>query len=213
MRTEKDTIVPAGLGTARNPPAWRAARLVSDVFSPPWVMIGTLTVVALVVSPSIMSALKWAAVTGVFTAVLPYAFVIVGVRLGRLGDRNLRARDQRLVPVLFGLFTGLVGLGVLVHLGAPRAIIAATLAPIASMPPFLAINYAWTKLSIHTGCMVGATAVLTSILGPSVLVVALPLICLTGWSRLRLQHHTLGQVLLGGIVGGSITATVYLSLS
>lgn len=191
-------------------PRWRLARAVSDVFSPTLVMPATQLLVALAVSPTTTSALKWAGLTALFTAVIPYAFVLAGVRLGRLSDRNLRARNQRLIPVLFGLLTSLVGLAVVHHLGAPREVIAVTVAPIASIPAFLLVNTLWTKLSIHTGCMVGSVVVLTILFGPLVLAVGAVLLALTGWSRVRLQHHTLGQVLLGGVVGGAITAATYL---
>ncbi len=185
----------------------------SDVFSPTLVMPATQLLVALAVSPTTTSALKWAGLTALFTAVIPYAFVLAGVRLGRLSDRNLRARKQRLVPVLFGLLTSLVGLAVVHHLGAPREVIAVTVAPIASIPAFLLVNTLWTKLSIHTGCMVGSVVVLTILGGPLVLVAGAFVLALTGWSRVRLRHHTLGQVLLGGLVGGTITAATYLLMT
>jgi hypothetical protein len=210
-----ETTSPTSLDHLEDPTdkSTRTARVVSDVFSPPWVMITTQLLVALAVSPTTTNALKWAGLTSLFTALIPYVFVLAGVRLGRWTDRNIRVRQQRVVPILFGLCTCLIGLVALYFLGAPQEVIAVTVAPIAAIPAFLIVNGLWTKLSIHTGCMVGSIIVLTTLFGPVTLAVGAPLLALTGWSRLRLRHHTLGQVLLGGMVGGAITAATYLSLT
>ncbi|GAB3216395.1 phosphatase PAP2 family protein [Kineococcus gypseus] len=189
----------------------RAAVLLSDVFAPPWVMLATQLVVAWHVTSSTAQALRWAVLTGMFTAVVPYAFVLLGVRLGRWSDRHIRVRHQRLVPTLFGLSTCLLGLVLLNVWGAPVQLLVVLVAIIASIPPFVLINV-WWKISIHAGCMGGSLVVLTDILGAPAAVAGAAVLPLTSWARVRLRDHTTGQVIAGALLGAVVVASVYLPL-
>ncbi|WP_432565032.1 hypothetical protein [Kineococcus sp. SYSU DK003] len=157
-------------------------------------------------------AVGLAAWTAGMTALVPDLFVRWGAARGRWSDRDVSQRHQRTVPILFGLTSCVLGLTGLHFLDAPDAMTAAVWAPIASVPAFLAVNHFWTKLSIHVGCLAGGVVVTTAMYGPTALLVGVPALAATGWSRRKLRHHTLGQMLLGGVIGGSITAAVYLGL-
>ncbi len=185
--------------------------VLSDVFAPPWVMLATQLVVAWHVTSSAAQALRWAVLTGMFTAVVPYAFVLLGVRLGRWSDRHIRLRHQRLVPILFGLSTSVLGLLLLRTWAAPTQLLVVLVAIIASIPPFVLINV-WWKISVHAGCMGGSLVVLTDVLGAPAALVGAVVITLTCWARVRLRDHTTGQVIVGALLGAVIVAGVYVPL-
>ena len=188
------------------------ARLISQVTSPPHVMALVQTLVAFDSCSTTRGAVELAAWTAGTTSLLPDLFVRWGATHGHWSDRDVSQRHQRSVPILFGLTSCLVGLTGLHLLDAPVAMTAAVWAPIAFVPAFLAVNHFWTKLSLHVGCLTGGVVVTTAVYGPPALLIGVPALAATAWSRRKLRHHTTAQMLLGGLIGGSITAAVYLTL-
>ncbi|ABS04337.1 hypothetical protein [Kineococcus radiotolerans] len=188
------------------------ARLVSEVTSPPRVMALVQTLVAFDSCTTTRRAVGLSAWTAGTTALLPDLFVRWGAARGHWSDREVSRRHQRTVPILFGLVSCAVGLTGLHLLDAPDAMTAAVWAPIAAVPAFLAVNHSWTKLSLHVGCLAGGVVLTTATHGPAVLLAGVPALVATAWSRRELGHHTVGQLLLGGVIGAGTTAAVHLAL-
>jgi membrane-associated phospholipid phosphatase len=70
---------------------------------------------------------------------------------------------------------------------------------------------AWWKLSLHTTAAAGTVAVLVVTFGPA-LVLAVPIVGLVAWARVRLGDHTPAQTLAGAALGGLVATTVFILL-
>ena len=70
------------------------------------------------------------------------------------------------------------------------------------------INLALTKISGHMFSNAYSTAVLLAIYPPLGLAMV-GVTILVGWARLHLGRHTLGQVVLGGVVGRGCVYLVF----
>lgn len=80
----------------RIPRRLRAARLVGELLSPPPILVVLALVVAWDSSPTLGMAVLWGGIAALFASVLPYALILRGVRRGRLTDKNISLREQRI---------------------------------------------------------------------------------------------------------------------
>jgi hypothetical protein len=84
----------------------RVAQLVGELLSPP------------------ARALLWGGIAAVSASVLPYALILRGVRRGRLSDRNISLREQRIRFGVVAITSILSGLALLAAFDAPAEMVA-----------------------------------------------------------------------------------------
>ena len=181
----------------------RVARLVGELLSPPPILVA----VAWVSSPTRAMAVVWGTIAALFASVLPYALILRGVRRGRLSDRNISLRKQRIRFGGVAIASILFGLAVLAALDAPAEMVALQ----ASIAVGVACGWVvtlWWKISVHAAIAAGAATVLTLVFGPALLAVW-PLVALIAWSRVQVGDHTPAQVLAGVALGIVVNATVF----
>jgi membrane-associated phospholipid phosphatase len=186
------------------------AQFVTEVFSPVYLAVGILLVVGAVSTRNPALGAGWGLLAALLAIVIPYGFLLHGVRQGRYSDRHVRIRQQRTVPLLIAGAGVIAALALLALLGAPRQLVALVIAMLAGQLVTLAITLAW-KISVHTGVAAGVAAVLTLVFGPFLLL-SWPAVALVAWARVQLHDHTLAQVIAGAVMGGSIAATVFSAL-
>ncbi|MEW2474554.1 phosphatase PAP2 family protein [Micromonospora gifhornensis] len=200
-------LVADDVAAARPGPGLRLARIVTELTAPA-VLVSLLTVViGWHSAQGRLSGVGWGLVAVVFASLLPMVYIVGGVRRGRLTDHHVRVREQRRIPLLFGLGSVAAGLALLAVLGAPRPVLALVAAGLVGLVVAVTVSQ-WWKMSIHSAVAVGTLAVLLVTFGVWVLV-ATPLLGLVGWSRVRLGDHTPAQVLAGGVLGGLVAAVVF----
>jgi membrane-associated phospholipid phosphatase len=170
-----------------------------------------LAVLALVVawdsSPTPAMAILWGGIAAVFASVLPYALILRGVRRGRLTDRNISLRKQRVRFGVVAITSILLGLVLLAAFDAPAEMVAL----LASIAVGVACGWVitlWWKISVHAAIAAGAATVLLLVFGPALLAVW-PLVALIAWSRVEVGDHTTAQVLAGVALGVVVNATVF----
>jgi membrane-associated phospholipid phosphatase len=185
----------------------RVARLVGELLSPPPILVAVALAVAWVSSPTRAMAVVWGAIAALFASVLPYALILRGVRQGRLSNRNISLRKQRIRFGGVAIASILFGLAVLAALDAPAEMVA-LLASIAVGVAGGWVVTLWWKISVHAAIAAGAATVLTLMLGPALLAVW-PLVALIAWSRVQVGDHTPAQVLAGVALGIVVNATVF----
>jgi hypothetical protein len=113
-------------------------------------------------------------------------------------------------PVSGAIASFLAGLALLVALGAPQPLIALVVAMLTCLAATMFVTL-WWKVSLHTAAASGTVAILVLTFGP-LLILALPVIALVVWSRIRLGDHTLAQTLCGAALGGLVATAVFILL-
>ncbi len=185
----------------------RLARLVTELLAPAPTATVLILAVALHSAASPAAALRWAVLAILFGCILPSLYIIRGVRRRQLSDHHVRVREQRALPILVGLASVLVGLALVVMLGAPRDLIAVVVAMAAGLVVSLLITLVW-KLSVHTGTVAGTVIILALVFGPALLVLEV-FSFLVGWARVELGDHTPAQAIAGGIIGALVAALTF----
>jgi hypothetical protein len=196
--------------TAETPARDRIARIASEVLAPAVLVAALLLAVGWQAGDEPGVSRWWGLPGALFAAGLPLAYVLRGVRKGRLSSHHIPEREHRRVPLLVGIVSVAIGLAVLVLLGAPRDVLALLAAGGAGLVVFTAVTH-WWKMSIHAGVAAGSAATLVAVYGPVALVGA-PLVVLACWARVRLSAHTRAQVIAGAAVGALIAGTVFPAL-
>jgi membrane-associated phospholipid phosphatase len=185
----------------------RVARLVGEVLSPPPILVALTLVVAWASSPTPAMAARWGAIAALFASVLPYALILRGVRQGRLTDKNISLREQRIRFGVVAITSILLGLVLLAAFDAPAEMVALLAAVAVGVACGWVITL-WWKISVHAAIAAGAATVLTLVFGPA-LVVVWPLVALIAWSRVQVGDHTPAQVLAGIALGIVVNATIF----
>ncbi|MEV1145593.1 phosphatase PAP2 family protein [Micromonospora sp. NPDC049799] len=188
----------------------RLARLVTELTAPA-VLVSVLTVaVGWHSARGSVDGLAWGLLATLFVSGIPFAYILGGVRRGRLTDHHVGLREQRRVPLLVGLCSVAAGTALLAALDAPRPVLALAAAGAVGLIVAVAVSH-WWKMSIHTAVAAGSVVVLVVTFGP-LLAATAPLLALVGWSRVRLRDHTVPQVLAGGALGALVAAVVFVGL-
>lgn len=200
------TLQEGSLQTSRR----RVARAVTDLFAPVNLVVGNLVLVGASSTRRPLVGASWGLLAATFAGLLPYAFVLLGVRRGRYTDRHVRLRQQRRAPLMFAAGCVVVGMTVLSSLGAPRQLLALVIAMLVGLVVTLTITH-WWKISIHSAVAGGSAVILSLAFGPALLLV-LPVVVAVCWSRVALGDHTPAQVLGGAGVGCLVAAIVFTSL-
>jgi hypothetical protein len=194
-------------GADRTRPVYRLARTLTEGLAPAPVAGALLVLVAWHSAASALDALRWAVLAVLFAAVVPMAYILIGVRRRRLSDRHVGVRHERPLPLLIGVVSVVVGVGLLIQVGAPRELIALEAAMAVGLGSSLLVTLAW-KISIHVAVVTGAIVILLLVFGPGALMLA-PAVALVAWARIVLRDHTLGQTVAGAALGGAVAASVF----
>jgi hypothetical protein len=185
----------------------RIARLITEVFHPGPLAAVLLIAVAVRNSSDIGDMVKWAVVGILFAAILPMLYVLRGVRRGRFSDHHVPNREQRIIPLLMAAFSVLVGLVLMIVMGAPRDLIRLVVAMAIGLIAVTPITRLW-KISIHTAVASGTVATLAFLFSPALLILS-PIVGLVAWARVELRDHSPAQVIGGAAFGAAVAATTF----
>jgi hypothetical protein len=154
----------------RIPRRLRVARLVGELLSPPLILVVLALVIAWDSSPTLGMAVLWGGIAALAASVLPYALILRGVRRGRLTDKNISLREQRIRFGLVAIASILLGLAVLAAFDAPAEMVALVAAIAVGVACGWMITL-WWKISVHAAIAAGAATVLTLVFGTALLAV------------------------------------------
>lgn len=188
----------------------RAARALTEAGAPVVVLVVMPLVIALHSARGLAEGVGWGALAALFFGVIPFGYVLRGVRRGRWADHHVGAREKRKPVFVFSLASMLVGVAVLAATGAPRDLVAFLVTLLVEAALALAVTLIW-KVSLHTWVStIGATALVVVYGLPALLL--WPFLAAVGWSRVELEDHTPAQVAVGAVLGVVTTAVVFPSL-
>lgn len=180
----------------------RAARLFTEALAPSVVVTLLPLAVAWAATRAVLPTVGWGLLVALTSSILPMVVIVRGARSGRWDGRHVRNREGRLVPFLVLIVLSLVGLGLLVVLGAPWPVIALDLIMLATLCVTGAVTLRW-KVSMHAAVCSGAAVVLVVTYGP-LWWLSLLLVAGVGWSRVQVRDHTPGQVVVGAVLGAVV---------
>ncbi|HEY84872.1 MAG TPA: hypothetical protein G4N96_07155 [Chloroflexi bacterium] len=154
-------------------------------------------------------ALKWFSVTAVLTTAPPIACIVYLVKTGQLTDIHMPKRKERLKPLLFTFGWLIISIIALAIFKAPSSLILLTGVALLQVLVLGLITTLW-KISFHSSAIMSAATV-TVLFHSQWAFIALPLVPLVGWARIKLRRHTLWQVISGYIAGIAVAlSAVYL---
>ncbi len=186
------------------------ARIITELLAPVPVATILLFVVAWHSTHSLARSLVWGGVSTLFATLVPLLYLLRGVRRRQFTDRHVRLREQRPLAFLVGIASLLIGLALMVVLGAPRELVALVAAMGVGLIVSLLVTLLW-KISVHVAVVAGAVVILVLVFGPLLLVLA-PLVALVGWARVEVADHTPAQAIAGSWLGAAVAAVVFMLL-
>ena len=185
----------------------RLARLVTEALAPAPTVALLLVVVGWRSASSAAEGLRWGLLAAIFAALIPFLYILRGMRRRRLTDHHVRVRRQRAGPLAVALGSVLVGWLLLAVWGAPRDLVALVGAMACGLASAALVTLVW-KISLHSAVSAGAVTILVLVLGP-VSVVLAPFVALVAWARVDLGDHTPAQAVAGVGLGALVAATVF----
>ncbi|WP_300265499.1 hypothetical protein [Microbacterium sp.] len=182
----------------------RAARIVTEV-STPAVSVFAVAILCGIQSTGGWDGAAWGAVLGIFCAVIPYVTLEIAARRGRITDRHVTKRGQRPWAYAMCLASVAAGIVTMLVLGAPILIQWALGTMVAALVISAAVTALGPKVSMHAMCLTAffvLAALFTTLWWLAGLAILLPVVV---WSRLRLEHHSPVEAVLGTIIGAAVT--------
>ncbi len=183
------------------------ARVVTEIFAPAPTVALLLLIVAWHSASTPAEAVKWGILAALFASILPFLYIVRGVRRRQFTDHHVGVRAQRPLPLTIGIASVVTGLVLLLVLGAPRELVALVGAMVAGLATSTFVTLFW-KLSIHAAVTAGAVVILILVFGPALWVVT-PLVVLVAWARVAIGDHTPAQAMAGVGLGATIAASVF----
>jgi hypothetical protein len=185
----------------------KEANIISEAANPLFVAAPTFLLISLKTAPTLSQGVLWWMITVVGISAAPFLFILQGVRRGKYTDRHVSLREQRLVPLLFGISCVIAVFILLLLLHASRAMIATITAVIIALILATVVTRYW-KISFHLVGIAGAVTAITLLFGPFCLLLT-PLVVIVAWARWQVHAHTLLQALAGITLAVSVTIAIF----
>lgn len=186
---------------------WRTvARVLTEAFQPP-VVVTALLLVSPAIEPGFPRTMGFGLLGALFVCILPLAYVLVMIKLGKVTDHHVSDRRQRPALLLLTLISVLAGLVVLQLIKGPVSVSLMIIALIGGISVLAVVSAFW-KMSGHASAIAAAAVIVVLMFGPAWLPL-LVIVPAVGWSRVVLRAHTLGQVLAGSLFGGTVIAGLW----
>lgn len=199
-----ENIAPAGQGRGLN----LLAIWLSRVFHPFTISLVVYWAVMYLAGTPALEALLWT-VTGLFVVIVPLLMVVLNnVRRGRFTDMDVSTREHRYGLYVLAIACFALLIAILNFFEAPPVAISCLYAAAATLLVGAVLNRTLTKISLHAAAMGGCAAMLFFVSPPAGALLGL-IALLVGWSRIHLNRHTPGQVLLGWLVAVLCTVVVF----
>lgn len=183
----------------------RAARLFSNIVSPP-VIFSVMGLVLSLYSLPLAQALTWAAIYGIFVALLPILFVLYLLNTGRVAELHMSDTGERHLPYFVAVASSIVFLVIANLADGPELLRCLGIFNVIALTALAAVNTRWL-ISFHATAVAAAFTIIGLVFGWQASLLVLPLVVLVVAVRLYLKRHTVAQVIAGLALGvGSVWA-------
>jgi len=189
------------------------ARLVSNLLSPLFLPIPVYFYATMRLDSNASQHLMVMSVVTLFFCVIPLLALMAMKQVRKIDSIDIRERTARNRPYVYGLMSMTIGLLLFRFLPLQNEHLYAVLAIVPLINGMIAalINLRW-KISIHAMGMASSAVAIFFLSGPVVIgwpplhtqsvllaVFLLSLLLLVQWARVRLEYHSVAQVLAGGV--------------
>ncbi|MFD6415748.1 hypothetical protein [Streptomyces sp. NPDC060194] len=188
------------------PTAPRLARVITDALAPAYLVMGILLLVGWH-STGDLSGLGWGVLAALFCGGIPFAVILLGVKLGHWTDKHVKIRTQRAIPLSATMASVLLGVSLLVVFDAPQEVLALVIAMLVGLAATTAVTI-WWKVSVHTAVAAGVVTILIQVYGLAMTPLLLAIAAI-GWSRVALRDHTTAQTMAGAALGATAAAVTF----
>jgi membrane-associated phospholipid phosphatase len=196
--------VPRDHNTATTVGRVRAARLFSNVVSPP-VIFALLGLALALAELPLWPALFWAAIYGFWVSLAPILYVVYLLETGRISDLHMSAAGERRSPYVVSVVGSIIALILIVAFGGPAILTCLAIFSIIMLATLALITYFWL-ISIHAASIAASALIMGLIYGAWAALLLLPLVIVVSWVRIYLRRHTPAQVAAGLALGVSVVA-------
>ncbi len=186
----------------------KVAKLTSIIVNPFLVNATLLLIISLKSADSTAEGVKWFLISVAIGIVPIFIIVLYLVRHNRVDSLFINIRTQRDKVYIYSSVLMGTACAILFFLKAPVMLVALFVAIFVTGLAFAGVNR-WWKISIHVASIAAAVTALVILYG-SVAAWTISLVPLVAWGRVKMEHHTLAQVLTGGLLSSLILFLVFL---
>ncbi len=175
----------------------KTARIISTLFVPPSLTIIIFTIFAFLLEHTAFQRIILILTALIFGFIMPVIMFTVFRKKGLIGDVDAKIKEERTLPFLLSILFYASGLIILIYYSIDIVSIAFWFCYITNTLLLVIINKYW-KISAHMMGASGPFAALVYVFGFA----ALPYIILLyfiGQARIKLECHTLNQVVAGAL--------------
>ena len=185
---------------AQRLPTLTWTRIVTNLMSPPVVLLLTAVYVLNYAAVASASFVIYFGIYALFSVAPPSLYIGWAVYRGIITDIHMPKRSERFRPFILGVAGTIVTWVMLLVLRAPWSMMAYASFTVVDTLVITGITFFW-QISIHAAAIGGATVIVGILSGPLTAAVVLPCAILVGIARIKLKRHTVGQVLAGATIG------------
>ncbi len=185
----------------------KTARTISFLLHPSFVGIIATFLISYKNTSDILQSLEWSVVATLFASAI-FGFEYYGVKKGYFSNFDVSRRKQRAPLFIFVITMLILFIFMLLVLKGPFQLIIGATCLAASLVVFAFVNLR-IKASIHVAGMASFLLSMGIIFGGYVYL-ALLLVPLIAWARVRIHRHTIPEVIIGGTLGIFLTLVSYL---
>ncbi len=185
------------------------SHLVSDLLSPPVVWLALVVFVALKHTATLLEAFYWASIFGLLVCVLPTAYIIAMVSMGKIGDLHMRDRAERHRPLVVAIIGTVLAWLLLRMMGAPRVFTLLAIFGLVQISVIALVTLYW-QISMHAMGITAAVVAFGVIFDPYLALWGVPLIIVVSAARIHLKCHSAAQILAGSLVGALVPVLLLL---
>ena len=173
------------------------ANWVSNVLNPPLIsVLGIFLMAAFLGTPD---AWRWAILFVILVVIVPTLYVYWLLKRGKIETFHIPNRQNRKGVYLVIILSNVVGVVVMLVLGAPFLLLAFGVMGVMQSTLLFLINMYW-KISGHTTAISGLSVFIVAALGWSMYPV-LMIVPLVAWARIRTHSHSFWQTVAGVMTG------------
>ncbi|MFN2145876.1 MAG: hypothetical protein ACK2T7_11040 [Anaerolineales bacterium] len=188
---------------------YKAARLVSNIISPPLVSVLGILLMANFIGTK--EAWQWAWVFVGLVVLVPTLYVVLLLKQGKIDNFHIPNRENRKKPYLVIIGSNLLGVILMALMGAPFLLVAFGVMGVTQSTLLFLINTYW-KISGHATAISGLSVFIVAALGWS-LAPVLVMVPLVAWARIRTYSHTFWQTIAGILTGSTFILTTWFVLN